>query len=103
MEIVAFVVFERQTIEVFSWYSPFILLHFSESEAFSGEALVLGEISVLILLSSVWTLDLFSHLTLKISIFIGVLNCWGGPVRWPSINCQQILMDFPFCRLANEK
>ena len=50
MEIVSlFVLFERQTNEVSGWRG----LNFSESEAFAGEALVLGEISFLILLSSV--------------------------------------------------
>ena len=62
--------FERQTIELFGWCSFSILFNFSEYEAFAGEALVLGEISFLILLSLVWTSDLFSLLTLKASIFI---------------------------------
>ena len=62
--------FERQTIEVFTWCSFSILFNFLESEAFAGEALVLGEISFFSLLSLVWTLDFFSHLTLKTSIFI---------------------------------
>ena len=34
------------------------------------ERLVLGEISFLVLLSLIWTLDFFSHITLKTSIFI---------------------------------
>ena len=62
--------FERQTIEVFGWCRFSILFNFSESEAFAGEALIFGEASILILLSLVWTSDLFSHLTLKISILI---------------------------------
>ena len=44
-EIVAFDVFEGQTIEVFSWCSFSILFNFSASEAFAGEALVRGEIN----------------------------------------------------------
>ena len=48
----------------------FNLIQFSKSEAFAGEALVIGEISFLILLSLVWTSDIFSHLTLETSIFI---------------------------------
>ena len=56
----AFVVSERQTIEVFGWSSFSIVFNFLESKAFSGEALVLGEISLLIRLSLVWTSDLFS-------------------------------------------
>ena len=47
----AFVVFERQTIEVFGWFSLSMLLNFLEKEAFVGEIFVLGEISFLILLS----------------------------------------------------
>ena len=71
MRLVAFVVFERQTIEVFDWCSFFFIsFNFSESEAFVGEVLVLGEISFPILLSLVWASDLLSHLTLKTSIFI---------------------------------
>ena len=54
-----------------------ILLNFSESEVFAGEALVLEEISFFILLSLVWTLDLFSYLTLKIFIFIEGSPDWG--------------------------
>ena len=69
MEIVSlFVVFERQTNEVSGWCSLFILLNFSESESLAGEALVLGKI--FFFLSSVWTLDIFSFLILKTSIFI---------------------------------
>ena len=68
-EIVDFVVFERQTIEVFDWCSRSIVFNFSESEAFDGVVLVLGDMSFLIILSFVWTSDLFSRLTLKISIF----------------------------------
>ena len=49
-----------------------MLLNLSESEAFAGEASVLGEISFLIFLSSGRTSDLFSHLTLKTCIFIEV-------------------------------
>ena len=60
-----FLVFERQTYEV-----SFYVTQFSETEVFAGEALVLGEISFLILLSSVWTTDIFSLLILKTSIFI---------------------------------
>ena len=52
-EIVAFVVFDRETIDVFGWCSFSILFIFSESESFAGEAIVLGEISFLILLSLV--------------------------------------------------
>ena len=45
MEIVSlFVVFERETNVVSGWCSLSILLSFSESEVFAGEALVLGEI-----------------------------------------------------------
>ena len=62
MEIVAF---ERLTNEVFGWCSLSVLLSFLESEAFAVEALVLREVSLLILLSSVWTSDMFSHLTPK--------------------------------------
>ena len=46
-----------------------VLVNFSESEAFSGKDLILGEISFLILFTSVWTSDLFPPLTLKPSIF----------------------------------
>ena len=69
-KIVTVAVFERQTMEVFGWYSFSILFNFLVCEAFAGEALVLSEISFLILLSLVWTSDLFSHLTPKIFIFI---------------------------------
>ena len=48
-----FVVFERETNEISGWCSLSMLLNFSESETFTGEALVLGEISYLIILSSV--------------------------------------------------
>ena len=66
MKIVShFVVFERQTNEVSGWCSLSMLLNFLESEAFVGETLVLGEISFRILLSLVWSLDIFSLLTLK--------------------------------------
>ena len=58
-EIVAFVVFERQTIEEFDWYSFSIIFNFSESEAFAGEALVLGEISY----SLVFGMDIESFLS----------------------------------------
>ena len=54
-----FVVFERQINEVKSSY----ITQFLESGAFAEEALVLGEISFLILLSLVWTLGFFSPLT----------------------------------------
>ena len=47
-----------------------IVFNFSEIEDFAGETLVLGEISFLILLSLVWTSDLFFHQILKTSIFI---------------------------------
>ena len=60
-KIVTFVVFERQTIEVFVWCSFSILFNFSEKEAFAGETFVLGEITFLIFLFLVWTSDLFSH------------------------------------------
>ena len=43
---------------------------FSKNEAFAGEALVLEEISFLILMYSVWTSDLFFHLILKTSTYI---------------------------------
>ena len=67
MEIVSlFVEFKRQTNEVFGWCSFSMSLIFFESEAFSVEALVLGEISFLILLSSVLISDIFSLLILKI-------------------------------------
>ena len=48
----------------------FYVTQFLESKAFAGEALTFGEISFLILLSLVQTSDIFSHLTLKPSIFI---------------------------------
>ena len=63
-EIVAFVVFEKQLTEAFGWCSFSILFNLWEREAFAGE------ISFLILLSLIWTLDLFSHVTLKTFIFI---------------------------------
>ena len=69
-KIVTFVVFERQIIKVFGWSSFSILLNFSKSEAFARQALILGEISFLIFLYLIWTLDSFSYLTLKTSIFI---------------------------------
>ena len=59
MEIVTCVVLERQTIEVFGWYTLSILLNFSDSEAFEEKALVLEEIPFLILLSLVRTSDIF--------------------------------------------
>ena len=59
-EIVTFVVFERQTIEVFGRCSFSIIFNFSENKAFAGKALVLGEICFLILLSLGWTPDPFS-------------------------------------------
>ena len=53
MEIVPLLVaFESQTNEISGWFSLFMLLNFSESEAFAEKALVFGEISFLILLSS---------------------------------------------------
>ena len=71
MEIVSlFVVFERQKNEVSGWSGHSMVLNFSESEALAGETQALGEISFLILLSLVWTSDLFSHFTIKTSIFI---------------------------------
>ena len=66
---VTFVMFERQTIEVFCWSIFSILYSIWESETFAGEALVLGDISFLILFSLIWTSDLFSHLTLKTFMF----------------------------------
>ena len=65
MYIVTFAVFERQTIGLSGWCSLSMLLNFSENEAFAGEALVFGEIHFLILMSSVWTSDIFSNLNLK--------------------------------------
>ena len=65
-----FFVFERQANEVSGWCSLSMLLSFSESEVFAGETLALGEISFLILLSSIWASDIFAFLTLKTSIFI---------------------------------
>ena len=59
------IVFERQAIEEFGWCCLSMLLNFPESEVFDGEALVLGEISFLILLSLVYISDIFSRLTLK--------------------------------------
>ena len=53
------------TVAVFS-----IWFNFSQSEAFAGEALVLGEIFLIILLLSVRTSNLSTLLTLKLSIFI---------------------------------
>ena len=64
------VVFERQTIEVSGWWSLSIQLNFTDSEAFAGEAFVLRDIYFLILLSLVWTSDIFSPVTIKTSIFI---------------------------------
>ena len=64
----ALVVFEWQTIEVHGWCSLFMVLNFSESEAFAGEALVLGDISFLDF-SSVLTSDIYSLLILKTCIF----------------------------------
>ena len=46
MEIVSFLVFERQKNEGPGWFSLPMLLNFSESKAFPREALVLGEISL---------------------------------------------------------
>ena len=61
IEIVSlFVVFGRQINEESSWCSLSMLRNFSESKAFVGEATELGEISFFILLSSVWTSDIFS-------------------------------------------
>ena len=57
---------KRQTNEA---VAVFLLLNFLESEVFAGKALVLGEISFLILLSLVWTLNIFSLLILKTCIF----------------------------------
>ena len=68
--LIAFVVFERQTIEVFGWCNFSILFNFSEIEAFASEALILGEISFLILLPLVRISDLFSQLIVKTIIFI---------------------------------
>ena len=65
---IAFFGFERQTNEVRSG-AVFLCYSIFWSEAFAGEALVLGEISFFILLSSVWTLDIVSLLTLKTYIF----------------------------------
>ena len=67
--VVLLVVFERQTNEVSGWCSLSMLINFSASEAFVGEAFVHGEISFLILLSSVWTSDIFSLLTKKKHLF----------------------------------
>ena len=67
--IVAFVVFERQTIEVFRWCSFSFVFNFSENEAFAGEVLILGDISHLILLSLVKVSDLFFPLIIKKSNF----------------------------------
>ena len=64
-KILLFVVFKRQKNAISGWWSLFILLSFSESKALAEEALVLGEISFLILLSSEWTSDVFSHLIRK--------------------------------------
>ena len=55
----------EQTIEVFDWYSLSIVLNISENEAFAGEALFLGEISFLIILSSVGPSGPFSLVSLK--------------------------------------
>ena len=57
---IALVVFERQTIGVFDRCSFSILFNFSESQAFAGEALFLGDISFIILLFSVLTSDISS-------------------------------------------
>ena len=76
MEIVSlFVVFKRQTNVLSGCCSLSTLFNFSESEAFAGEALALGDISFLILLSLVWTSDIFSLLTLKTCIL------WRIPLR----------------------
>ena len=47
-----------------------ILLNFSESKAFTGEALVLADTFFLILLSYVRTSDIFFHLPLKTYILL---------------------------------
>ena len=80
----AFVVFDWQTTEVSCWRSLSMLQHFSKSEAFAGEALVLREISFFIFLSLIWTSDIFSHLTLKImriplgtNIYYLLTNYWS--------------------------
>ena len=59
-----FVVFEGQKNEVYGCCSPSVLLNFWECEAFAGNVF-------LILLSSVWTSNIFSHLILKTFISIG--------------------------------
>ena len=77
-----FVVFERQTNEVSGWGSLSMKLTFSENEAFVGEALVLGEISFLILLS----LELFSDflsLTLKTYFYSGFPREQTFPISYP--------------------
>ena len=51
-----FVIFKRQI----GWYSLSMLLNFAGSGSFAGEAQVLGDISILILLYLVWTSDIFS-------------------------------------------
>ena len=60
----------QKTVKWSIWLVQFFWLNFSQSEELAGQALVLGEISYLILLSSIWTSDLCSQLTLKTSIFI---------------------------------
>ena len=78
-----FFIFERQTIEVSGWCNLSMLLNFSENKAFATE------ISFLIPLSSVWTFDIFSLLTLKTSVFIE--NSLGDKHSWLANQLQIIL------------
>ena len=65
-----FVVFEWEANEVLGWCSLSTLLILAESEISAGEALVRGDISFLILLSSAFSLDIFSLLTQETYLFI---------------------------------
>ena len=79
-------VFDRPTIEVFGWCILSMLFSFLENKAFAGEALVLGEISFLIYLSSVWTSDIFSLLTSNMYSYRGFPWEEAFPIGKPITN-----------------
>ena len=67
MEIVSFLLYLRG--KQMRYLTNPVVLNISENVAFAWETFVFWEVSLLILMSSVWTSDIFSLQTLEISIF----------------------------------